>query len=1155
MGSVVTFEHPTSSLVLYNTAAANRTFALGRSLTVDGDGINGIIQTESTGAHYVTVTSPDKTIGSAGHRIQALITNDTRIEVPVFAKEIEVSGNTTFTRPVNSGGDGEINLVGNVQFQDDVTAKDIFYRDTNATLQIKKDNATVKANIPVPMEAHNNTFEVLGQNVTLDGTIVLDGVFKVTSNADGTAGGDVTITAGKTLYANDIILDGAQANKLVLGERVKVKATNNIKIGNTDGKIILNKDVTITGKIDGDDDGRGIMEFNGPATVTGDIGSIKSLKELSVKGGGTVRITGSNMLKVSNISFTSAGPATLIVDKGLGIVFGDQKITTNGNFIHTLALGQSSSLFMPVGGEGLGLNIILFNNAGIRIFNYDFFAKVFTNSNETGSVVFLENNGISYDLGDFTNALLKVQFTKNTEVRGSVYAKDIEIDNGKTVRFNGTRNIDFDLGGYVEEASGKTINLSTIVSGTEFKLGGKAGDDHGKAIFKGGTILDMPIVASAANEGQVQFLGDTLISRDIGSDDKPVNLVEFAPDSKAYLYGNIFSVKGGDGTESIKVSGTTLELIKSVNIEGHIGGTDTSLILSKNRLDYTGKAKLDGAVTLITGATNAELGFINIHGAETELDLSGATSVNITFSPNTTDRASVIGQTLYLITADDNAEIKAPGVGSSVTITPDVNRGIKWTYNPGTFSFTAEDNMLEVIEDALPSPVNRSEEESEIVEAILDNNATGDILDLQNDLGKMNGEQVREAIDDLIPISTTQQTQEITQEAIDTAIHSTVASISNRVSSLILPVAIVDTIGIAPPITTVPAQGLSASPANVSIPATSPAGTGTGTNSTLPGGNSTPSSSGGNIPSDTLKENNNVNKDAQKLSELYGVAAGDDIMRFGAWGMPLYNRITQKQRSGIAGYKAEAYGMLLGLDSMVSDDLILGIAASYIDLNVKHRDYKKGDKTNSKTYLLSLYGLQQLPNNFFMQAVATFTNSDVTNSETRRVTETSYQTAYAKYSSSSYGLEALVGYNRLRGSIILTPMAGIRYRRYVDGSYTETGIQRKLTVFRKAYDKVESVLGGRINTAKEVGGVIIIPELHGFFSYDLTGKHAKINAYMDGRSASLVSPEVKTPRASFNVGSSVTAKYNLIEYGIGYDLQLASKMVSHQASLKIRVNF
>ncbi|MFV9930660.1 MAG: autotransporter outer membrane beta-barrel domain-containing protein [Rickettsia endosymbiont of Haemaphysalis japonica] len=47
----------------------------------------------------------------------------------------------------------------------------------------------------------------------------------------------------------------------------------------------------------------------------------------------------------------------------------------------------------------------------------------------------------------------------------------------------------------------------------------------------------------------------------------------------------------------------------------------------------------------------------------------------------------------------------------------------------------------------------------------------------------------------------------------------------------------------------------------------------------------------------------------------------------------------------------------------------------------------------------------------------------------------------------------------------------------------------------------------------------------------------------------------KPAKTSLNFGVSVTAKHQMMEYGVNYDAHVASKYFAQQGSLKERVNF
>ena len=47
----------------------------------------------------------------------------------------------------------------------------------------------------------------------------------------------------------------------------------------------------------------------------------------------------------------------------------------------------------------------------------------------------------------------------------------------------------------------------------------------------------------------------------------------------------------------------------------------------------------------------------------------------------------------------------------------------------------------------------------------------------------------------------------------------------------------------------------------------------------------------------------------------------------------------------------------------------------------------------------------------------------------------------------------------------------------------------------------------------------------------------------------------KPAKTFINLGTSLTLKYNMMEYGIGYDANIAKKYLGHQGTLKVRANF
>lgn len=284
-------------------------------------------------------------------------------------------------------------------------------------------------------------------------------------------------------------------------------------------------------------------------------------------------------------------------------------------------------------------------------------------------------------------------------------------------------------------------------------------------------------------------------------------------------------------------------------------------------------------------------------------------------------------------------------------------------------------------------------------------------------------------------------------------------------------------------------------------------------------------------------------------------AAGDDHERYGAWMSPFYSQTTQKARKGAAGYKDETFGASFGFDTKANDDLIIGGAFTASGSTLNHKNFKSGDKTKVNSLMLSMYGMQQITDTWFMQSVATVATNEVRNEEKRVSSLTGFEVANGKYTSMSFSAEAMFGYNHAMNYVTLTPMAGVRYTRVNDGGYKETGTSfQNLNVSRKDSNKFEVIAGGRVSgAAYSVSEFMVTPEAHAFVSHDFVGKNPKASIELDG--TKLTAKSRNPIKTRFNLGFGVNAEHGVMEYGAGYDLNVAEKSVGHQGTLRLRVNF
>ncbi|WP_250310910.1 autotransporter outer membrane beta-barrel domain-containing protein [Rickettsia endosymbiont of Oedothorax gibbosus] len=319
-------------------------------------------------------------------------------------------------------------------------------------------------------------------------------------------------------------------------------------------------------------------------------------------------------------------------------------------------------------------------------------------------------------------------------------------------------------------------------------------------------------------------------------------------------------------------------------------------------------------------------------------------------------------------------------------------------------------------------------------------------------------------------------------------------------------------------------------------------------------------------------DNDKVTGQVAKVGEMFNaalrnrmsnvvVAAGSDDSSMGAWAMPYYSQATQNKSGDDAGYGVKSFGGVVGFDTLVNDDLTIGAAVSFVKSDMKYKGDYAG-KTEIGTFMGSIYAAQSLPQNFFVQAVASLGSSKIKGTDPRIVSTKTHssgqETAKADYGTMSYGGEVLFGYNaKIADSALLTPMAGIRYTRFNDESYKEAGTtnQNKI-VGERSINNIEAIIGAKASTSIDTDGVVVTPELHAFVSQKLGANSlGKVDVRLEGMTDSFITKSEKAAKTSFNVGLGVIAKAGVMEYGAGYDAYLANKYVGHQGTLKVRVNF
>lgn len=288
-----------------------------------------------------------------------------------------------------------------------------------------------------------------------------------------------------------------------------------------------------------------------------------------------------------------------------------------------------------------------------------------------------------------------------------------------------------------------------------------------------------------------------------------------------------------------------------------------------------------------------------------------------------------------------------------------------------------------------------------------------------------------------------------------------------------------------------------------------------------------------------------------------GVAAGDEGYKNGAWASTYYGTVQQKARGESAGFKSHTSGVMIGVDTMVTDEHTVGMSLSYSSNKVKHKDGNEGDTSKVKSYTISIYGMQEINDKWFVQGVGLFSRNAINNRE-RRFIPGGVEIARGDFDVNAYGTEVLVGYNHLvTDKVLMTTTMGAEFLRLSNSRYKETGTtNQNLLVSKKDDNKLDVIVGTSFAYNGSFKNYTLIPEMHGNITYDVLNKSPKIAVQLAGLAGDrLVNKTAEQTRVFYNIGVGLSVLRGATDFSAGYDLFLGKKYIGHQGSLKARINF
>lgn len=299
---------------------------------------------------------------------------------------------------------------------------------------------------------------------------------------------------------------------------------------------------------------------------------------------------------------------------------------------------------------------------------------------------------------------------------------------------------------------------------------------------------------------------------------------------------------------------------------------------------------------------------------------------------------------------------------------------------------------------------------------------------------------------------------------------------------------------------------------------------------------------------------------SQRISELRagldnfntGYAAGHmDDKGHGTWVKSFGTHVNQHTRDDVMGYRSDTWGLAAGIDTMLTERNLVGVAFTWASADVNHRLNSGGTDINS--YQGSLYGSWNISTPLFFNWMASvaLNKYDVTR---KTIVGNFNQTTLAEFDGWQYGARGELGYIFGEKCFHFIPTAALSYSHLKFDGYREKGNSTANQFVD--YSSVNALLGAAgISLAYdyETEKSLLTPEMHTNVSYDFIGDKQKADARFVNFGPSYQTQGASVARWNYNVGLSLTTYSDSgLGVSISYDYDWKREYRAHSGFVRLR---
>jgi uncharacterized protein with beta-barrel porin domain len=315
-------------------------------------------------------------------------------------------------------------------------------------------------------------------------------------------------------------------------------------------------------------------------------------------------------------------------------------------------------------------------------------------------------------------------------------------------------------------------------------------------------------------------------------------------------------------------------------------------------------------------------------------------------------------------------------------------------------------------------------------------------------------------------------------------------------------------------------------------------------------GNTVGATSADNAAASTVSQR----QTALRGSMMSGMAAGDDAAISGFW-VQLYDSDTdQSSIDDVDGFDADTYGVALGIDAPIDDNIDIGVAFSFADTDVDSKGVE-GNEMTIESYRLAFYGSYH-DENYFMDGQISYAQNQYDGQRNLF----NGLVATTDHDGDQYGVRLRGGYPiAFDNGVYLIPKVTLEYAYLSEDEYSEKGSvgNAGLNVDTDSVSALLLGLGGEISYALNSENYTFIPEFHMMIQHDFIGDEVEIDSNFQGAtSAAFITEGANAELTGINSGVGLrVVSDNSLSFALRYDYLYKKDYNSQSYNATVRYTF